>query len=140
MVQKTTSKTVFGPTVEEAAGMAAPTEMAPAQNAAPSFYDSPYKLPVGGFKVGDTTMYGAKRLPIGDGATLSVGANPMRSGVGVDLRVPFKKGGKACNAQAKKGSKPTIMKKAAGGAAKVRKGMATPEGKIIAAMHKIRGK
>jgi hypothetical protein len=32
------------------------------------------------------------------------------------------------------------VKKAAGGAAKVRKGMATPEGKIIDAMNKIRGK
>lgn len=105
MVQKTTSKTVFGPTIEEASGMAAPTEMAPAQNAAPSFYDSPYKLPVGGFRVGDTKMYGAKRLPIGDGATLSVGANPMRGGAGFDLRVPFKKGGKVKKAAPKKMAK-----------------------------------
>jgi hypothetical protein len=33
-----------------------------------------------------------------------------------------------------------LMKKAAGGAAKVRKGMASPEGKVIDAMRKIHGK
>jgi hypothetical protein len=32
------------------------------------------------------------------------------------------------------------VKKAAGGAAKVRKGMMTPEGKIVDAMNKVRGK
>jgi hypothetical protein len=42
-------------------------------------------------------------------------------------RPGFKKGG-------------AIMKKAAGGAAKVRKGMMSPEGKIMDAMNKIRGK
>jgi hypothetical protein len=36
------------------------------------------------------------------------------------------------------GGKP--MMKAAGGAAKVRKGMMTPEGKIVDAMNKVRGK
>jgi hypothetical protein len=35
---------------------------------------------------------------------------------------------------------PTPMKKAAGGAAKVRKGMMSPEGKILHAMNKVRGK
>jgi hypothetical protein len=34
----------------------------------------------------------------------------------------------------------TPFKKAAGGVAKVRKGMMTPEGKIIHAMNKVRGK
>ena len=59
----------------------------------------------------------------------------------------MKKGGKpksglavmiAIGAPMKGEKKP--VKKAAGGAAKVRKGMATPEGKIIDAMNKIRGK
>lgn len=121
--------------------MAAPTEYTPSLNAAPSFYDSPSRgASIGGFRVGDTRMFGVERLPIGDGATVNFGVNPTRGGVGARLTVPFKKGGKACNTQAKKGSKPAVMKKAAGGAAKVRKGMATPEGKIIAAMNKIRGK
>ncbi len=46
----------------------------------------------------------------------------------------FKKGG-----QVNMMGKPSVMRKAAGGAAKVRKGMASPEGKIMAAMNKIRG-
>jgi len=38
------------------------------------------------------------------------------------------------------GSAPAPIKKAAGGAAKVRKGMMSPEGKILHAMNKVRGK
>jgi hypothetical protein len=43
-------------------------------------------------------------------------------------------------AYAKGGEAMKPIKRAAGGAAKVRKGMMSPEGKIIAAMNKIRGK
>jgi len=46
------------------------------------------------------------------------------------LNPPYKKGGKV--------EKP--IKRAAGGAAKVRKNMMTPEGKILHAMNKLRGK
>lgn len=106
MVQKTTSKTVFGPTIEEASGMVAPTEMTVAQNAAPSFYDSPFKLPVGDFRVGDSKMYGVERMPIGGGSALSVGATPVRGGgAGIRFNTTFKKGGNVKKAAPKKMAK-----------------------------------
>ena len=54
------------------------------------------------------------------------------SGVGVRGKFVFKKGG-----DVKGKEKP--VKKAAGGAAKVRKGSCSPDGKIINAMRKLRG-
>jgi hypothetical protein len=52
--------------------------------------------------------------------------------------IPRKANGGEINAS--RANVATPVKKAAGGVAKVRKGMATPEGKIIDAMNKIRGK
>jgi hypothetical protein len=50
----------------------------------------------------------------------------------------YAKGGMACAKDGGQMKKP--IKRAAGGAAKVRKGMMTPEGKITHAMNKVRGK
>ena len=115
MVQKTTSKTVFGPTIEEASGMAAPTEMAPAQNAAPSFYDSPSRnSSIGSFRVGDTKMYGIERVPLGGDSTFSVGATPARGGgAGIRFNTTFKKGGKV-KKMAKGGKVSSASKRADG--------------------------
>lgn len=97
-------------------------------------------------------------IPIGNNANIGVGMNPVGSKIGANLNLKFKKGGEVKSspkkAAPKKAAKPNpmlmakaakmakapIIKKAAGGAAKVRKGMATPEGKIIDAMNKICGR
>ena len=57
-------------------------------------------------------------------------ANGLSEQIGYDI----------LRAMGKKFAKGGVMEKAAGGAAKVRKGMASPEGKIIEAMNRIRGK
>lgn len=85
-----------------------------------------------------------------------VKAAPKKAGKAAPVKVAKAAPKKAAKAAPKKGAKPNpmfmakaaqmnmmqppIMKKAAGGAAKVRKGMASPEGKIIEAMNRIRGK
>lgn len=94
-MQKTTSKTVFGPTVEEAYGTAAPTEMAPAQNAAPSFYDNRLEGPyIGGFQSAAGKVGGIRDISVGNG-NLDIGVSPLRGGAGgARLTLPFKKGGK----------------------------------------------
>ena len=81
------------------------------------------------------------------------GGKPKANGLAVMIAIgsPMKKPGKkmmdggstpmvkTSNLMAKGGMKKPV-KKAAGGAAKVRKGMMSPEGKIIHAMNKVRGK
>ena len=67
----------------------------------------------------------------GDGYKVSAGVGP-RGSVGIGGKVAFKKGG-----DVKGKGKP--VKKAVGGAAKVRKGACSPDGKIINAMRKLRG-
>lgn len=109
-------------------------------------------------QIGNNTNLGLGYNPSGNrvGATLTKTFKK-----GGEVKVDLKKAGKAAPKKAakaapKKGAKPNpmfmakaaqmnmmqppIMKKAAGGAAKVRKGMASPEGKIIEAMNRIRGK
>ena len=68
----------------------------------------------------------------GEGYRVSAGVGP-RGSIGRGGKVKFKKGG-----DVKGKGKP--VKKAAGGAAKVRKGACSPDGKIINAMRKLRGK
>lgn len=67
----------------------------------------------------------------GDGYKASAGIGP-RGSIGIGGKIAFKKGGDV------KGKKKPV-KKAAGGAAKVRKGACSPDGKIINAMRKLRG-
>lgn len=89
---------------------------------------------MGGMKKGGKPKANGLAVMIAIGSPMKGEKKPVKKMGGGMM---YAKGGMAC---AKDGGMMKPVKKAQGGAGKVRKGMMTPEGKIIHAINKVRGK